>query len=91
MAENSTEYKYTVDVRSIPQKPKGLIKIVPTRIRARFGSTHEAFGDAYMGEEQARGKVSPIVDNFRVMHGDPKKIYFGKVVTEEERQDRHAR
>ena len=76
----SGDYNFTVDIRSIPQKPEGIAKIVPTRLRAKFGSKHEAFGDGHMMEEHARDNVSHIVDNFRVMHGDSKKIYFGKVV-----------
>ncbi len=59
-----------------------MAKIVPTGLRAKFGSIHEAFGDAHMKEEQARDNVSRTVDNFRGMHGDSKKRYFGKVVEE---------
>jgi hypothetical protein len=85
MAEGSGEYKYTVDIRSIPQEPRGVAKVVPTRIRARFGSKHVAYGDSHMDEEQAKRKVSSIVDTFRVMHGNPNERYFGKVVEKKTR------
>ena len=82
MAENSTEYKYTVDIRSIPQKPKGIAKIVPTGLRAKYSSRHEAFGDPYLTRSQAKELVKGTVGNFESRYGKQDRRYFGIVAEE---------
>ena len=82
---------YTVDVRSFSAKPKGLAKLVPTSLRAKFGSMHENYGSPFMTKSEAQQVLPSTVEsarqNFDIrnrMDDNGKKpgsrIFFGRVV-----------
>ncbi len=70
-------HNFEVVVYSMPEKAKGLMKVVPARIRANFAQPVTR-GDCFMTQEDAQASVPYTVESYRREYGTQGQIIFGR-------------